>query len=134
MQGIFYSEFDNIAGPQIIYQYPCNCITIEEFDSLSDYIIIDKPLCHRIITVFRPTHTILGYPVCIEDEAYDRNAFLFHIGFVVTSNVSITRYFPILEKLGRFLQTMEKEDHFLSNARTKVRKYFILNYLIFECK
>ena len=47
---IFYAEFDNVAGPQIRYQAPSKYLSGDTFDSISDYIIIDKPLCGRIIT------------------------------------------------------------------------------------
>lgn len=80
---IFYAEFDNIAGPQILYQAPNEYLSNEVFDSISDYIIIDKPLCGKIVTlVLPPDQTIVGYPVCIEDDKYHRNALLFNIGRV----------------------------------------------------
>lgn len=50
MKGIVYTEFDNVAGPIIRYQTPANCLPLDLFDSVSDYIIVDKPLCGKLIT------------------------------------------------------------------------------------
>lgn len=66
---IFYSEFDNIAGPRIFYQHPngylrlfCNCfidglhwnsfIPNDVFDGVSEYIIPKSSLCGRLISLY----------------------------------------------------------------------------------
>ncbi|OQR95534.1 hypothetical protein THRCLA_07784 [Thraustotheca clavata] len=126
IQAIFYSEFDNIAGPQIVYQAPPNALSNEVFDSVSGYIIIDKALCGKIITVCPQDIKIVGYPVCIEDDKYHRNALLFNIGFVFHRTMDSTPYKPILRKLGSLMETMEKESGFLSQESTKSKLATIL--------
>ncbi|KAJ0396195.1 hypothetical protein P43SY_001902 [Pythium insidiosum] len=114
IKGLFYSEFDNIAGPQIVFQAPANLLSNEVFDSVSSYIIIDKALCNKIITVCVQGLQIVGYPVCIEDDKYHRNALLFNIAFVFDEHVDTTPFRPILRKLGALVESMEKESGFLS--------------------
>ncbi|CAI5719813.1 unnamed protein product [Peronospora effusa] len=119
IKGLFYSEFDNVAGPVILFQAPENVLSNEVFDSVSGYIIIDKALCGKIITVRARQMKIVGYPVCIEDDKYHRNALLFNIGFVFDDHVETVPYRPILRKLGALVEGMEKESGFLYNPDKK---------------
>ncbi|KAF4324483.1 hypothetical protein G195_001412 [Phytophthora kernoviae 00238/432] len=119
IKGLFYSEFDNVAGPVILFQAPENVLSNEVFDSVSGYIIIDKALCGKIITVRAQQMKIVGYPVCIEDDKYHRNALLFNIGFVFDELVETAPYRPILRKLGALVESMEKESGFLYNPDKK---------------
>jgi nitrogen permease regulator 2-like protein len=65
-------------------------------------------------------HTkIVGYPVCIEDDKYFRNALLFNIGFVFDEHVETAPFLPILRKLGTLVESMEKESGFLSKPERK---------------
>ncbi|KAF0701090.1 Aste57867_8387 [Aphanomyces stellatus] len=132
IQGIFYSEFDNIAGPQIVYQAPPNALSNEVFDSVSGYIIIDKALCGKIITVCPQDIKIVGYPVCIEDDKYHRNALLFNIGFVFHKDADAVPYKPILRKLGALMESMEKELCFLSKETTKATLATILPSILHD--
>lgn len=86
---------------------------------MSGYIIIDKALCGKIITVRAQDVKIVGYPVCIEDDKYHRNALLFNIGFVFDEHVETAPFRPILRKLGALVEGMEKESGFLYNAEKK---------------
>ncbi|CAH0477993.1 unnamed protein product [Peronospora belbahrii] len=119
IKGLFYSEFDNVAGPVILFQAPKNVLSTEVFDSVSGYIIIDKALCGKIITVRAQQMKIVGYPVCIEDDKYYRNALLFNIGFVFDDHVETAPYRPILRKLGALVEGMEKESSFLYDPNKK---------------
>ncbi|CAI5735732.1 unnamed protein product [Hyaloperonospora brassicae] len=119
IKGLFYSEFDNVAGPVILFQAPPNVLSNEVFDSVSGYIIIDKALCGKIITVRAQQMKIVGYPVCIEDDKYHRNALLFNIGFVFNDHVETAPYRPIIRKLGAVVEGMEKESGFLYDPNKK---------------
>ena len=49
--GITYSEFDNKVGPRLLYSYPSDVISSETFETLSDYVIVGKHLCNKIIAI-----------------------------------------------------------------------------------
>lgn len=66
--GVFYSEFDNIAGPKILFQSPEGLLPPEKFDGISDYMITGKQLCGKIITVSAYGLKIMGYPLSIAHE------------------------------------------------------------------
>jgi nitrogen permease regulator 2-like protein len=52
---IFFSEFDNIVGPKIVYQAPAGFITPEDFDAVSEYTITKPDLCGKVVSVLHPT-------------------------------------------------------------------------------
>eukprot|EP00639_Heterosigma_akashiwo_P031127 CAMPEP_0194670098 /NCGR_PEP_ID=MMETSP0295-20121207/4989_1 /TAXON_ID=39354 /ORGANISM="Heterosigma akashiwo, Strain CCMP2393" /LENGTH=220 /DNA_ID=CAMNT_0039553235 /DNA_START=35 /DNA_END=694 /DNA_ORIENTATION=+ len=120
LKGIFYSEFDNVAGPVILFQYPEGTIPAEVFDGISDFVIIHKDLCERVITLCTDGLKVMGYPVVIENEKYHRNTLSFNIGFVFSQDDQTTdSYTPLLRKLGQTFKAIEKEEEFLFNENTK---------------
>ena len=48
---ITYSEFDNKVGPKLKYSYPPEVLPNEVFESFSEYVIMPKQLCEKIIVV-----------------------------------------------------------------------------------
>jgi hypothetical protein len=73
---------------------------------------------------------IVGYPVCISDDKYHRNALLFNIGFVFDEHVETTPYRPILRKLGGLVESMERESGFLYNADKKALLAHVLPQIL----
>jgi hypothetical protein len=57
--GITYSEFDNKVGPRLLYSYPSDVISSETFETLSDYVIVGKHLCNKIIAIKTGTIIII---------------------------------------------------------------------------
>jgi hypothetical protein len=122
---IFYSEFDNNAGPKIVYQVPENFLTEETFDAISEYIITKSSLCGRIIGLKVGELWILGRPMCLSHGKYVRNALLYNLGFVVQVREERTEREPllletfeeVLTKLSNYLATLEIESEFLSRHR-----------------
>ncbi|DAZ99905.1 TPA: hypothetical protein N0F65_011828 [Lagenidium giganteum] len=128
---------------------PRSLLSNETFDSVSGYIIIDKALCGKIITVCVQNMKIVGYPVCIEDDKYHRNALLFNIGALSFHETKATTTTtdtcpaivshrlclrperrdgavsadspqgPKASVLGSLMESMEKESGFLSKGETK---------------
>ena len=89
--GVFYSEFDNTVGPQIVYQAPENAVAPETFDAVSDYVITDKDLCGSLLTVNAFGRRILSYPLCVEHARYERSRLLFALSFVFRRRERATR-------------------------------------------
>lgn len=73
---------------------------------------------------------IVGYPVCISDDKYHRNALLFNIGFVFDEHVETAPYRAILRKLGGLVESMERESGFLYNADKKALLATILPQIL----
>jgi hypothetical protein len=121
MEGIFYSEFDNITGPTIRFQHPEGCLSNDVFDTIASYIITEEQLCGSVVTVNAFGYKIMGFPLCIRDEKYGRNALLFNIGFVFHEDADLEPFQPVLRKLGNSIMTLEIDTGFLFKADSKAK-------------
>ena len=118
--GVMLCVFDNVSGPLIKCQVPARGVSTDDFDVISDYVITNPKLAGRVLCVSLPgasSRRILSYPCCIEDEQYDRNAFLFSVCFVLSSGpLDTSPYRQVLATFGRFLRAAEVESRILSNV------------------
>src|SRR5580700_10279024 len=110
---------------KIVHQSPPGCIVPEEgnqnpqlidFDAVSEFIIPRQAFCNRYITVRDPTgeYSILGYPVCINNEKYDRNEFMFNFGLIVKANYDTIPYEAVVRRLAITFTEMEIQNQYLS--------------------
>ena len=74
---IFFSEFDIKTGANIIYQIP-NYLKIEEFNIISNFIIPNSELCNKIMSVKLGNSYLLGYPITLSNQIYDRVRYQFN--------------------------------------------------------
>ncbi|XP_074645131.1 GATOR1 complex protein NPRL2-like [Tubulanus polymorphus] len=116
---ILFSEFHPVAGPKIAYQVPEDYISKEQFDAVHVYIITKPELKDRIITINALGHKIIGFPVCIDNPKYARNALIFNLCFVLDANAKTVCYESLVKKLGGYLTALEMETGFLSNEKSK---------------
>lgn len=65
--GITYAEFDNKEGPKLLFQYPPNALCNEDFEAVSDYVIVGNHLCGKIIAVKFNGIQFLNLCVAIEN-------------------------------------------------------------------
>ena len=45
---IFYSEFDIHTGPELVYQYPLNEVSTDQFKKISYFVIPNNNLCGKL--------------------------------------------------------------------------------------
>lgn len=123
--GIFYSYFHNIEGPILAVQYPpefiilfrllSRCISLDTFNSLSDYIITKDNLSKQVVRICVADKEIIGFPIQIKSQHYVRNAFNFNLCFVVNKGKS-AKYKAMVEKIASKLEWLEKEKEYLQKA------------------
>jgi len=109
IQSIFLSEFNDIQGPVIVFQYPDNHIlqSIEIFN-VSDYLIPKPELCGKIIKLeFLDKYYIICMPVEIKHDRYRRKKHEFSISLIVTHDA------------------YQLYDSLLSEAVRKITHFFI---------
>jgi hypothetical protein len=94
-----YAEFDNHVGPQLKYSHPSDVLRKDTFEAISDYVILGKHLCDRLILVSLDKYQLLSYSVAIENSKYERNCLTFAFGFVLSHSADIDAYGKALTKL-----------------------------------
>lgn len=116
-KGIFLAYFDNRAGPKIAVQTRPTVLHDEQFDAISDYCITKPSLAHKLISVNAFGLTVLGFPVCLQNSKYQRNALLFNLCFVFAhTDAAVASFEPIVRKFATVLATLEQESEFLFRA------------------
>lgn len=78
------------------------------------YIIPAYELCNVSVGVCSNGRRLLGYPISLENEKYERNRFTFNICFVLDEKEDARPFQRVLETLAKFLRTVEQEDEILS--------------------
>lgn len=133
MQGLTFSEFDNIVGPALRFCYPPDSLSHEMFeDCLSDYSIVGQHLCGKFIAVKTDTLQFLSYPVAIVNPKYHRNTMLFSCGIVLDLDTDMDPYEGMLRKLSTTLISLELEQELLFNTARKNEKVPELLRMLYE--
>jgi len=121
----YYRMLLTRSGVTIIHQSPPGCIVPEEgsknaqlidFPSVSEFIIPHQAFCNRYITARDPSgeYRILGFPVCIKDERYERNEFIFNFGIVCLAAYDSIPYEAVIRRLAATFTEMEVQNQYLS--------------------
>lgn len=85
-----------------------------DFSSISDYIIPRREFCDRVVSICSNHYRILGYPVCIQDQKYDRNEFIFNFCLVLDEDAQYSSYASVVRKLAQLFRNLEEQSGFLS--------------------
>jgi hypothetical protein len=83
---------------------------------MAEYIIPRQAFCNRYVTVCDPEnrYRILGHAVCINDEKYKRNEFMFNFCLVIGTEVDKIPYEAVVRRLASTFTEMEIQNQFLS--------------------
>lgn len=63
---------------------------------------------------------VLGFPVCIKDQKYPRNEFMFNFGIVVPSEYDTLLYEAVVRRLATTFTEMEIQNEYLSQEELGV--------------
>jgi hypothetical protein len=118
--GVTYSIFDNIVGTKLLYSYPesiilrsspSGVVRLEDvFEDLSDYVILGKHMCGKIIAVRTEDVTFVNYSMAIDNPKYERNTMLFSFGFTLSVNADIEPFENMLRKISYIFLQLEVSD------------------------
>jgi hypothetical protein len=83
---------------------------------MAEYIIPRQAFCNRYVTIVEPEnkYRILGHPICIKDEKYERNEFMFNFCIVIGVEVDKIPYEAVVRRLASTFTEMEIQNQFLS--------------------
>eukprot|EP00981_Chlorochromonas_danica_P006525 scaffold1420_cov182-Ochromonas_danica.AAC.3 len=104
---IAYSEFDKIIGPQLKIWYPPDSLQPETFDSFSQYVILDKEYCNRVVRVAMEDYHLLSWSSTVENPKYFRNSITFSFSLVLQHYADVEIYGRALKKIASTFVAME---------------------------
>lgn len=126
ISAIFYTRFLADRGVTVVGQCPKGCILPDptvsskprlfDFDDISEFVIPRPAFWNRYITFEVPGSElrVLGYPVCIKDEKYERNEFIFNFCIVLPTKFPMLPYEAVVRRLASTFAEMEIQNQFLS--------------------
>ncbi|RDL33089.1 Nitrogen permease regulator 2 [Venustampulla echinocandica] len=132
IQGMFFARFLPQKGTKVVHQSPPGCIVHEpgvdkprffDFETMAEYIIPRQAFCNRYVTICDPDnkYRILGHPVCIKDEKYERNEFMFNFGIVIDVEADKMPYEAVVRRLASTFTEMEIQNQFLSQEHVSTK-------------
>ena len=80
---ILYTEFNIDKGPELVYQVPKNYIKLEDFKKISEFIVTSTKFCHKEISLHLGNAYLLGFPIFLNNQIYERNRFEFNFCLLV---------------------------------------------------
>ena len=80
---ILYTEFNIDKGPELVYQVPSNSINLEDFKKISEFVVPLSNLCHKEISLHLGNAYLLGFPIFLNNQIYERNRFEFNFCLLV---------------------------------------------------
>jgi hypothetical protein len=114
LKAIFYARFHPERGPSVVHQYPKASIitktdqaSLLDFSSISSYVIPAYELCDRPLAVCTDGLRILGFPVSLEDEKYERNRFTYNVCFVIEEAADPKLWDRVVSKTAAFFTDLE---------------------------
>jgi hypothetical protein len=64
-------------------------------------------MCGRLIICSTLKHRVIGFPVCLEAEKYERVHFRYNLCFVFERKADLSCYEPVVRKIARVLMACE---------------------------
>ncbi|KAJ9569720.1 uncharacterized protein HLK63_L17237 [Nakaseomyces glabratus] len=118
IHSIFYSTFHPTEGSKVKFDFPPRSLENSgiNFDSIKNYVIPKRALCHRLITFKYGNYRIACYPVTVNSSIYARNFFSFNFVFVFPFNCETSPYEPAIERLGKMFRVLEIQNQILSKS------------------
>ena len=80
---IIYTEFNLEKGPELVYQIPPNYIKPEEFKRISEFVVPTTQFCNKELSLHLGNAYLLGYPIFLNNQAYERNRFEFNFSLLI---------------------------------------------------
>ena len=80
---ILYTEFNIDKGPELVYQVPSDSIPEEDFKKISEFVVPLTKFCHKEISLNLGNAYLLGFPIFLNHQIYERNKFEFNFCLLV---------------------------------------------------
>ena len=80
---VLYTEFNIEKGPELVYQTPPNYIKQEDFKRISEFVVPLSKFCNKEISLHLGNAYLLGFPIFLNNQIYERNRFEFNFCILV---------------------------------------------------
>lgn len=130
ISGIFFSIFDAQQGSKPKCQVPDGAVLrtatsevvepLIPFDAIKNYIIPKPVLCNRLVSIHCNGFRIIGYPVNIPGDHYERNSFTFNLAFIFAADADTSPYEGVISRTAKMLRALEEQSRYVSDLKNLV--------------
>ena len=75
------------------------------------------------MTVCINHYRVLGFPVCIQSDKYERNQFIFNLALVLDEDADFSAHASVIRKLASLFKNLEEQSRFLSKEEEELFKH-----------
>ena len=132
IRAIFFVRFHTERGSQILHQVPSNAVSgpadptsppLFDFKAIESVLVPPESFSERLVTVCINRYRVIGCPVRIAHQKYERNEYIFNFCMVLDEDADFTPYTNIVKKLANTFKNLEEQTGFLSTEEgVKFRK------------
>eukprot|EP00931_Biecheleriopsis_adriatica_P106306 TRINITY_DN80786_c0_g1_i1.p1 TRINITY_DN80786_c0_g1~~TRINITY_DN80786_c0_g1_i1.p1 ORF type:complete len:453 (+),score=101.12 TRINITY_DN80786_c0_g1_i1:1-1359(+) len=119
LKALLFCVFDKDEGPMVRCSDPPNAVG-RLLKPLGRYLLPETFIKGRVVSMVLDDNVIVGAPVYIEDNLYDRNIFQFNICMVVSSSLDPEPHRDIAQHLAMAFHSLEVEIKMLSSPSDEV--------------
>lgn len=87
-----------------------------DFDHVKNYVIPKPQLCNKLVTIEVDSYRVVGHPIQIVGNQYERNSFIFNFAFVFPAGADSVNYEVSIRRLARMFMALEEQSNYLSKA------------------
>ena len=133
---ILYTEFNIDKGPELVYQVPSDSIPEEDFKKISEFVVPLTKFCHKEISLHLGNAYLLGFPIFLNNQIYERNKFEFNFCLLVEEEDYESKnylYQCLIKKIDVTFENLEIDYNFkfMKQSLNMIKKFMDILYLEF---
>ena len=134
---ILYTEFNIDKGPELVYQVPSNSIPEEDFKKISEFVVPLTKFCHKEISLHLGNAYLLGFPIFLNNQIYERNKFEFNFCLLLEEEDYESNnylYQCLIKKIDITFENLEIDYNFkfMKQSLNMIKKFIDTLYLEFS--
>ena len=134
---ILYTEFNIDKGPELVYQVPSDSIPEEDFKKISEFVVPLTKFCHKEISLHLGNAYLLGFPIFLNNQIYERNKFEFNFCLLVEEEDYESNnylYQCLIKKIDITFENLEIDYNFkfMKQSLNMIKKFIDTLYLEFS--
>ena len=134
---IIYTEFNLEKGPELVYQVPHNYIKPEDFKRISEFVVPTTQFCNKEVSLHLGNAYLLGYPIFLNNQTYDRNRFEFNFSLLIDEDEYENNnylYDCLIKKICTTFENLEIDYNFnfMKKSMNMIQEFIDLLYSHFN--
>ncbi|KNE65270.1 hypothetical protein AMAG_10914 [Allomyces macrogynus ATCC 38327] len=102
------------------------------FDTIPEYLIPKPELCGQVVSIAVDRYRLVGHPIYLKDESYERNMAIWNAVFVVPREADARGWHRVVTKLARTLKQLEVESRYMTTVANRAALYALLHQVLYD--